>query len=82
MTKIRAKAPRQKLNAASYRDLHLQVLQRDGWRCQNCGSMQYLQVHHIKFRSQSGPDHEPNLITLCNVCHAQIHEKANCTASE
>jgi len=35
------------------------------WRCQFCGSMQNLQVHHLKFRSQSGDDVEQNLITLC-----------------
>jgi cytochrome c553 len=31
--------------------------------------MQHLQVHHLKFRSQSGGDEEQNLITLCAECH-------------
>ena len=39
-----------------------------------CGSMQHLQVHHQKFRSQSGGDEEQNLITLCAECHARIHQ--------
>ena len=57
----------------SYRELHRQVLERDGWRCQICGTMQNLQVHHLKFRSQSGSDEEQNLITLCAECHEQVH---------
>ncbi len=32
--------------------------------------MQNLQVHHIKFRSQSGSDVEQNLIRLRAKCHA------------
>ena len=67
------KQPRLSLDAHWYRKVHRQVLQRDGWRCQMCGSMQRLQVHHIQFRSHSGADSEENLITLCAECHAQTH---------
>jgi 5-methylcytosine-specific restriction endonuclease McrA len=73
MKKIRCKSPRLRLDANSHRELHRQVLQRDGWRCQVCGSMQRLQVHHLKLRSQSGGDEEHNLITLCADCHAHVH---------
>ena len=65
MKKIGRKSPRLRLDAKSYRQLHRQILERDGWRCQSCGSMQHLQVHHVTFRSQSGDDVERNLITLC-----------------
>ena len=78
MKKIPAKNTRLRLDSESYRELHHQVLERDGWRCQVCGSMQNLQVHHLKFRSQSGGDEEQNLITLCAECHEQMHRKANC----
>jgi 5-methylcytosine-specific restriction endonuclease McrA len=73
MTKIRQKKPRLKLNPASYRKLHREVLRRDGWRCQICGTMERLEVHHRKFRSKAGDDSEENLITLCFECHARIH---------
>jgi 5-methylcytosine-specific restriction endonuclease McrA len=73
MKKIPAKNPRLRLDATSYRELHRQVLERDGWRCQNCGRIQNLQVHHLKFRSRSGADSEENLITLCTTCHAALH---------
>ena len=76
MKNIPAKNPRLRLDSTSYRELHRQVLERDGWRCQVCGSMQCLQVHHLKLRSQSGGDVEQNLITLCAECHEQAHRKA------
>jgi len=75
MKKIRAKSPRLRLDSERYRELHKLVLQRDGWRCQNCGCMQHLQVHHLKLRSQSGSDEERNLITLCAACHEGAHRK-------
>jgi 5-methylcytosine-specific restriction endonuclease McrA len=71
--KIPAKNPRLRLDATSYRELHRKVLERDGWRCQACGSMHNLQVHHLRFRSQSGDDAEQNLITLCDECHERVH---------
>jgi 5-methylcytosine-specific restriction endonuclease McrA len=71
--KLGCKRPRLRLDATSYGKLHRQVLERDGWHCQFCGSMQQLQVHHLKLRSQSGGDEEQNLITLCAECHARTH---------
>jgi len=74
MKKVHCTNPRIRLDANSYRELHRQVLERDGWRCQTCGSLQHLQVHHLKFRSHSGSDVEQNLITLCADCHARTHQ--------
>ncbi len=76
MKKVAAKTPRLRLDSTSYRELHRQVLERDSWRCQVCGSMQQLQVHHLKFRSHSGSDVEQNLITLCAQCHERMHRLA------
>ncbi len=73
--KILAESLNMKLDAESYAVLHRQILERDGWRCQMCGSMRNLQVHHIQFRSHSGPDAEDNLITLCATCHDQLHKR-------
>ena len=75
MKKIPAKSPRLRLDADAYRELHRRILERDCWRCQVCGGMQNLKVHHLKFRSQSGSDEEQNLITLCAQCHEQMHQK-------
>jgi len=56
-----------------YDALRRQVLARDGWRCQLCGSSADLQIHHIKFRSRLGGDEESNLITLCGRCDRLQH---------
>lgn len=73
MKPARPKRPRILLDAESYRKLCLEVLGRDGWRCQNCGGRERLQVHHKQFRSHSGDDSEENLITLCATCHSSLH---------
>ena len=62
-----------RLNPASYESLRQFVLRRDSWRCQSCGTMSNLEVHHKEFRSRLGDDSEANLITLCAVCHAGTH---------
>jgi 5-methylcytosine-specific restriction endonuclease McrA len=68
------KTVRVNLRKEDYRELHQQILRRDGWRCQLCGSMQNLEVHHMRFRSHGGDDSEQNLITLCAECHARVHQ--------
>jgi 5-methylcytosine-specific restriction endonuclease McrA len=65
-----------RLPSELYRKLKSQVLERDSWRCQHCGRGDQLQIHHIISRSQSGPDSEPNLITLCAGCHRSVHAKS------
>jgi 5-methylcytosine-specific restriction endonuclease McrA len=64
-----------RLDDREYQRLRERVLRRDAWRCQFCGSMTNLEVHHQRFRSHSGPDHEDNLITLCNDCHSAAHRR-------
>ena len=73
MKQILPKAPRLRLNYESYKGLRREVLRRDGWRCQSCGSMSNLEVHHQQFRSRAGADSEQNLITLCSTCHKAEH---------
>ena len=74
MTGIRPKRPRLRLDPDSYRELCRQVLARDNWTCQVCGSRNNLQVHHKQLRSQQGSDEDSNLITLCAGCHEIQHE--------
>ena len=61
---VRPKQPRLRLDPERYEQLRSQVLRRDGWRCQACGTRSNLEVHHKEFRSQSGDDSEQNLITV------------------
>jgi len=76
VNQIRPKNPRRRLSLELYQDMRQQVLRRDGWRCQSCGTMSNLEVHHKAYRSHAGHDSEENLITLCAGCHAGIHKGA------
>jgi len=58
------------------------VLRRDGYKCQECGwthkewnrsDPRHLELHHIKPHVEGGENIEDNLITLCTVCHDEIH---------
>ena len=62
-----------KLGQQIYRRLMKRVLERDGWRCQQCGSLENLQVHHKIKRSHLGNDSLENLVTLCARCHMGEH---------
>jgi 5-methylcytosine-specific restriction endonuclease McrA len=73
MNSICPKRPPLRLDPDLYDQLRNQVLRRDGWRCQACGSMSNLEVHHKEFRSHAGDDSEQNLVTLCTTCHAALH---------
>ena len=73
MSSIGPKLVRLRLDPVTYEKLRQQVLRRDGWRCQFCGAMSNLEVHHKEFRSHTGLDAEENLITLCSRCHASVH---------
>lgn len=75
MKRNRKKRPRIRLAPNQYRELCGQVLERDGWRCQSCGSTNDLQVHHLRFRNHLGDDSEENLITLCYRCHLTVHHR-------
>jgi 5-methylcytosine-specific restriction endonuclease McrA len=73
MNQIPVKSSRLRLAPKLYESLRHEVLRRDGWRCQSCGALSNLEVHHRELRSQSGDDAEQNLITLCTRCHSIVH---------
>jgi len=70
------KRRRIRLQPDCYIRLCRQVLERDNWRCQNCGRGTELQIHHIQFRSHLGDDRAGNLVTLCAACHRELHYPA------
>jgi 5-methylcytosine-specific restriction endonuclease McrA len=76
MSSIGRRMPPLRLDPISYERLRQHVLRRDGWRCQGCGTMSNLEVHHGQYRSHAGDDSEENLITLCASCHREIHRLA------
>jgi hypothetical protein len=61
-----------------------EVLRRDGYQCKNCkwshnewnrSDPRHLELHHVKHHASGGENTEENLITLCTVCHDDIHRK-------
>ena len=75
MTQLQKNSP-PRLDSDSYEALRQQVLERDGWRCQFCGSMSGVEVHHIEHRGRQGSDCEENLIALCSQCHKLLHRRS------
>lgn len=53
----------------------LVVLERDGYRCVECGAQDktQLDVHHVLPRALGGQDEPANLVVLCDLCHAARH---------
>ncbi len=67
------KVERIKLGVQAYKRLMKLVLKRDDSRCQKCGSLENLQIHHQIKRSHQGNDALQNLVTLCSYCHMGEH---------
>jgi 5-methylcytosine-specific restriction endonuclease McrA len=74
---VSQRRPRIRATPRLYARLRRLILERDGWRCQECGSSKNLDVHHIRRRSALGDDAETNLITLCRECHQILHGAAS-----
>ena len=51
------------------------VLERDGYKCRECGSRKRLEVHHIVPLSKGGSPWPKNCKTLCRKCHMRLHDK-------
>lgn len=64
----------QKGNQKGFYNVKAYVLHRDGYQCQKCKTKKgKMHVHHVVFRSNGGTDTPSNLITLCESCHARLH---------
>ena len=55
------------------KEIMIEILWRDEFTCQLCGSHRHLQIHHIEPRSKGGDNSEDNLLTLCRDCHDGVH---------
>lgn len=62
-------------NSARWVNARARALTRAGNRCQKCGSVWHLRVHHIDGRGMSGPRAVDlaNLEVLCARCHRRHH---------
>lgn len=65
-----------KLKDPRWQKRRLQVMERDGWRCQHCHSAtKTLAVHHVQYHDYADPwDYsDADLLTLCTDCHHAGH---------
>lgn len=61
------------------------VLERDHHACRSCGwshtrkiandPRTFLELHHIEHHADGGENTLNNLVTLCNVCHDEVHRR-------
>jgi len=50
---IPAKQAVDRLEPSAYKNRCQAIIRRDGWKCQFCGTLSNLTVHHKKFRSSA-----------------------------
>lgn len=64
--------------------VRVKVLERDNYVCRMCGwsyetrregdrLRSMLELHHIRHHAKGGKNEVDNLITLCNICHDDVH---------
>lgn len=66
----------EKLKDPRWQKLRLEIFERDGWKCRNCGaSDKPLHAHHLHYIYGLEPweyeDEQSLLATLCEDCHAE-----------
>lgn len=65
--------PKPLTEAEIWHKIRISILTRDGFKCQECGYQNRLEVHHIIPRSKGGTNDPSNLTTLCKRCHDKHH---------
>lgn len=72
----------QKLKDPRWQKKRLQILERDGWKCQSCTSTtKTLQVHHLVYAKRDPWDYADDCYqTLCEDCH-EIRQELSDKAS-
>jgi len=69
-----------KLKDPKWQRRRLEIMERDGWRCQICGELDIsLTVHHIRYLTPNPWEAEGrDLITYCEFCNAMAHTMNGC----
>lgn len=79
------KTPKSKARAdKGYGKFRKEVLERDNYTCQLCGSKENLEVHHKKLYAKYVRLRTvvSNGITLCEKCHDKVHRKGDVNGGE
>jgi 5-methylcytosine-specific restriction endonuclease McrA len=60
------------LRSDEWKDRRKRILIRDNHTCQDCGSHEHLQVHHLTYE-RIYRELAADLVTLCRPCHCKHH---------
>lgn len=75
LSRHHAKLDRHRMARASKR-----AKDRAGWRCERCGGIGRLEVHHpVRLEDGGDPYHRDNLEVLCVHCHIEHHRPDSMT---
>ena len=59
-----------KLKDPRWQKKRLEIMDRDNWKCVNCGATENtLVVHHVKYDGEPWDGADADKQTLCNKCH-------------
>jgi len=61
------------LRTEHWKQVKLDALDRAGHKCQVCGSIERLQVHHNTYERR-GQERPEDVIVLCHDCHTLFHQ--------
>ena len=73
----------EKLKDPRWQRKRLEIFQRDGWKCWNCGDEKAtLHVHHLKYGEGEPWEIDNDLLrTVCENCHTGVHVNGNFPAA-
>lgn len=74
-TKEEVKGYKAYLNTTHWKNKREEILKRDHYQCQRCGSPSDLIVHHKTYNKTLGHEKNCQLVTYCNKCHKIIHSQ-------
>lgn len=69
-----------KLRRPEWQKKRLEILERDGWKCRDCGdTASQLHVHHVYYIKGRSPwEYDDSALkTLCEACHAETEAAKN-----
>lgn len=64
-------------NSRRWKAIRHKVLQRDNFKCRQCGRRAELEIDHIRPVKSGGDDRPSNLQTLCRECHIKKTSREN-----
>jgi len=61
------------LLSVEWAKIKLDILEIVKYKCQDCGSKRFLQIHHLTYDRYGGEEEPSDLVCLCAKCHLFSH---------